>query len=84
MKSEKLPIIDVDGSYVYRKQQSDSGSRRIPTNSLPAPPLSGWENVSKENLKVQAPKIPTVTSGLLKLSYLSVSNYYCDHSFLYV
>ena len=48
-----LPIIDVDGSYLYRKQirlGSASDGTQIP---LPTPPLSGWESVKAYNQQVR-------------------------------
>ena len=62
-KTEQLPIVDVDGSYLYRKQQllKQSGVCIAP---LPLPsPLSGWEVVSESNIGTISPKIPAVTSG---------------------
>ena len=40
-ESQNLDIVDVDGSYLYRKQQSMGES--VEPLSLPDVPLSGWE-----------------------------------------
>lgn len=65
VKSEQLPVIDVDGSYMYRKEQSllESGVVVAPQGA-PSPPLSGWETVSNASVKSIAPKVPVVTSGI--------------------
>ena len=58
----KLPVIDVDGSYLYRKQQRlGSGSHCTPSPIL----LTGWESVSAENAREMSVKIPRVTQGVL-------------------
>ena len=51
IKTEQLPIVDVDGSYLYRKQQllKQSGVCIAPLPP-PSPPLSGWEVVSESNI----------------------------------
>ena len=58
-----LPVVDVDGVYVYRKLQ-DSG---IDISSMPLPwlPLNGWESVSADNVTEMSTKIPRVTSGTI-------------------
>jgi len=64
-KCEQLPIVDVDGSYLYRKQQShmQSGITVAPLDP-PAPPLSGWQVVTKSNVQTISLKVPLVTSGM--------------------
>ena len=60
-----LPVIDVDGSYLYRKQQRlGSGSHCMPS-PIPSLPLTGWESVSAENAREMSVKIPCVTQGVL-------------------
>ena len=57
----KLPLIDVDGVYVFKKlQKSGLDISSIP---LPCQPLNGWEDVSLDNVETMALKIPRVTSG---------------------
>ena len=63
--------MDVDGSYLYRKQQSlmqSSGIKVAPLDP-PDPPLSGWEEVTDSNVKTIAPKVPLVTSGMHALMF---------------
>ena len=64
--AEKLPIVDVDGSYLYRKQQAllHTGVHVEPL-PLPAPPLAGWEVVTDSNVDTVSASIPIVTSGKL-------------------
>lgn len=63
--SEQLPIVDVDGSYLYRKEQSliESGISVVPLET-PSAPLSGWEVVTDVNMDTIIPKMPVVTSGV--------------------
>ena len=64
--AEKLPTVDVDGSYLYRKQQAilHTGIQLAPLPP-PAPPLAGWEVVTDSNVDAVSTRIPTVTSGKL-------------------
>lgn len=62
IKEEKLAgtkIIDVDGSYLYRKYHQHPGVT-IPSPSLP---LTGWETVTEANHTEISTKIPKVTHG---------------------
>jgi len=54
----ELLFADVDGSFLYRKQQTLLS--RVPP---PGPPLAGWELVTDSNVDSLAVSIPTVTSG---------------------
>lgn len=60
--NQKLDIVDVDGSYLYRKEQQliSQGVRTLPL-SLPSLPLTGWEVVSADNYKEK--NVPKVMSG---------------------
>jgi len=72
--------VDVDGSYLYRKQQTlvSRGAVLAPL-APPAPPLAGWELVSDSNVDSLAASIPSITSGknilciLKKLLYPTIS-----------
>ena len=77
-KSEQLPIVDVDGSYLYWKQQTITQSG-IAVASLPppSPPLSGWEVVTDGNVQTMASKIPVVTSGTGIVHATSMAMYTC-------
>ena len=60
-----IPVIDVDGSYLYRKKQLLDPNDAIDGGSpLPEPPLSGWESVTSQNVQEMSKKIPLVTPGL--------------------
>ena len=64
-KSQK-EVVDVDGSYLYRKHQLLlSKDKTVAPLSLPAIPLSGWEQVDKGNYTLMAKKIPCLTPGML-------------------
>lgn len=56
------PVIDVDGSFLYRKHVNLGHS--VSTLPMPACHLSGWESVSAANLAEVRTKIPRVTQGL--------------------
>ena len=62
--AEGLPIVDVDGSYLYRKQQTllRRGAVLLPL-PLPAPPLAGWVLVTDSSVDSVAVSIPNATSG---------------------
>lgn len=62
--AEGLQIVDVDGSYLHRKQQSlqRSGVQVAPLPP-PPPPLAGWEIVTDSNVDTVSVNIPVVTSG---------------------
>ena len=61
---ERLDIVDADGSYLYRKQQSlqQSGIQVAPLPP-PASPLAGWEVITDSNVNTVSVNIPAVTSG---------------------
>ena len=58
-------VIDVDGSYLYKKykQLSDAGKKVSLPLSPPQPP-SGWITVTQENHTTLAPRLPPVTAGI--------------------
>ena len=64
-KCQQLPVVDVDGSYLYKKQQSllQSGVA-VALLAPPSPPLSGWEAVTEGSVATIAKKVPCVTSGM--------------------
>ena len=57
-------MIDVDESYLYRKQQQ-VGVWSTDDDTIPDIPLSGWEVVDASNYKQTSKKIPRVTHGRL-------------------
>ena len=68
--------MDVDGSYLYKKQKSllQSGVAVAPLDP-PSPPLSGWEFVHEGNVQTVALKIPTITQGTYKCIYCCLAMY---------
>ena len=64
--SDGVKIVDVDGLYLYKKQQRliSSGIDVAPLKP-PPPPLSGWESVTEASFKTLATSIPRVTPGTL-------------------
>ena len=68
---EKVKIIDVDGSYLYKKSKrlQEMGLVTVPMPT-PAAPLSGWEPLTENTAESVGAKIPRVTTGAL-YKYLS-------------
>lgn len=69
-KQAEDKVVDVDGSYLWRTYQSlcGTGANVLPiTQTVPDPPLLGWEVVTKANYKEFADRIPKVTAGTLLL-----------------
>ncbi len=62
--SEGAEVVDVDGSFLYKKHQrlTATGVSVAPLD-LPSQPLSGWESVTEANVKTLAKSVPKVTSG---------------------
>ena len=64
VKSAQLPVVDVDGAYLYRKQQSlIQTCVKVSSLNIPAPPLSSWEVINDSNVKAISPRLPVLTSG---------------------
>ena len=64
VKSAQLPVVDVDGAYLYRKQQNlIQTCVRVSSLNIPAPPLSSWEVINDSNVKAISPRLPVLTSG---------------------
>ena len=63
-EEEATPVVDVDGSYLYRKYQrlTESG-KDVAHPDYPSPPPSGWKVVNENTYKDIAPSIPLVTTG---------------------
>lgn len=59
-----MPVVDVDGSYLYRKQQQLSSPGIAFTTPAPSPPITGWESVTSENVSTMSTKVPCVTPGM--------------------
>ena len=66
--SEGAKVIDVDGTYLYKKHQRLAlKDANVAPLTLPIPPLCGWESVTESNVKALAKKVPRVTSGTYDL-----------------
>ena len=62
--TEGVEIVDEDGSYLYKKQQSlQQSGVQVVSLPPPAPPLAGWEVVTDSNVDAVSVHIPVVTSG---------------------
>ena len=65
-EQEGTAIVDVDGSYLYRKYESlTEAGEQVSLPGHPSPPLAGWKSVTEETYQSIAPSIPPVTSGNL-------------------
>ena len=77
-EQEDTAIVDVDGSYLYRKYKSftEAGEQVL----LPGhpPPLAGRKSVTEETYQTIAPSIPPVTSGNFFLKSSTYTEYSCD------
>lgn len=65
MNEDGAAIVDVDGSYLYRKYRSlaDAGKNVSLPTTPPPPPISGWITMSSENYQTLSSSIPPVTHG---------------------
>ena len=68
---EGKPVIDVDGSYLYRKQQKQATA--VTVTNVPSEPLAGWESVIADNCEEMAKKIPPVMPGTLTTSCYNIN-----------
>ena len=67
-KRDGAQVVDVDGSYLYRKKLSSPSSSFDPADTaLPSIPLTGWDPVDESNHSEMAKKIPHVTHGKFKV-----------------
>ena len=57
-------MVDVDGSFLYKKQQLlKQTSVHVTPLPRPSPPLSGWEVVSDSNVGTISLRVPVLTPG---------------------
>ena len=68
--TDKVPVIDVDSSYLYKKKALEESGYVSSTLEPPSAPVTGWEAVTESNAKQIAKKMPCVTAGTL-YTYLS-------------
>ena len=65
-RQEGTCVVDVDGSYLYRKYKTlTEAGESVALPSCPPPPLSGWVSVKDDSYQIVAPSIPSVTAGIL-------------------
>ena len=77
-KSQHLPVVDVDGSYLYKKRQlCDPHLTTLPPP--PPPPVSGWVTVNESNVSTVSREVPVVTSGML---LFEPTGHFMNRSFL--
>ena len=63
-QQERTAVVDVDGSYLYRKYRSlTEAGVQVSLPACPSVPLTGWNPVNEETCQAIAPSIPRVTSG---------------------
>ena len=63
-QQEGTAVVDVDGSYLYRKYRSlTEAGVQVSLPAYPSVPLTGWNPVNEETCQAIAPSIPHVTSG---------------------
>ena len=70
---EGVPVVDVDGSYLYRKYKllCDAGEN-VSLPPAPPPPISGWTTMTSENHLTLASSLPPVTHGMYSLKLQGV------------
>ena len=65
-EEEATAVVDVDGSYLYRKYQRLVEYGKDATQpDHPRSPPSGWKVVNERTYKDIAPSIPLVTTGTI-------------------
>ena len=63
-EQEGTGVVDVDGSYLYRKYVPlTEAGEQVSLPGHPSPPLTGWKSVTEGTYQTIAPSIPPVTSG---------------------
>ena len=63
VRKESKPVVDVDGSYLYKKYKMlASVGKQVSLPDCP-PPLTGWQPVCSETCDSVSRLIPTVTQG---------------------
>ena len=77
-KSEGARVIDVDGSYIYRKFHSSMESSDFESLPLPGVPITGWDVIDGLN-SASVKEIPKVTHGTCNTSKKLSSYNTCTH-----
>ena len=65
-EQEGTAIVDLDGSYLYRKYESlKNAGEQVSLPADPSPPLAGWKSVKEETYQAIAPSLPLATASIL-------------------
>ncbi len=71
-----MPVIDVDGSYLYKKYKAlNESGKQVSLPSIPSPPLTGWTIVTSENFQSVAAFVPRVSHGKFYKELMSAIPY---------
>ena len=64
LSKQGAKVVDVDGSYLWRKQQQLNETGVVTEDiGVPSPPPSGWVTVNEANYTEISKHLPIVTSG---------------------
>ena len=80
-----MPIVDVDGSYLYKKHHELSHSG-VPVPHLDppsSPPITGWETVTEKNVGSIATRLSVVTLGMCDLLFFNLFWHHHYHNYYY-
>ena len=79
MEADGVPVVDVDGSFLYKKYNKLSKQVILPP--IPPPPVSGWTVMTGENYQSLASSIPRVSQGrhLSCLRILLVTSFFYSY-----
>ena len=65
MKEQSAPLVDVDGSFLYKKyEKMTKGGKNVCGLPVPSPPVSGWTAMDSRNYQSIALSLPCVTQGM--------------------
>ena len=74
LKKEGAQVVDVDGSYLYRKLQASAAS--VDASTVPEPPLIGWESLEGPiTLRVLMNCLLSPMVSLFPLEMLTIDTY---------
>ncbi len=73
VETDEMPVVDVDGSFLYKKYiKLSESSKEVAFPSIPSPPVSVWTAVTAHNFQEFADSIPHVSQG----------NFFCLYVYL--
>jgi len=62
---EEVPLVDLGGSYLYRKHQKlVEADETVAPLACPSTPLTGWKAVNTTSVATVGPLIPIVTNQI--------------------